>query len=174
MDQRASGQKGAYTLPPSCTILLIKRPQSRAHKVPRFHMPWREQIELLSARARRTPGSLYSTATWRFPVVHEYLNPGNSLHGAAQTLFYDNTMAYLFVPLAKPGFWDTYGFSRTLSVTYLAQVREGDWVRLEVETVHVGRRMALLKGRMWRESDGVVVSTCEHDKFTTDARAAKI
>ena len=45
---------------------------------------------------------------------------------------------------------------------------------LEVETVHVGRRMALLKGRMWRESDGVVVSTCEHDKFTTDARAAKI
>lgn len=159
------------------TVLSTDEPslQSRSHKIPRFHMPWREQIQLVSAHCSRSnPSALSSKATWRFPVVHEYLNPGQALHGAAQSLFYDNTMAYLFVPIARPGFWDTYGFSRSLRVTYLAQAMEGEWVRLEVETVQVGKRMALLRGRMVRERDGVLVSTCEHDKFTTDSRAAKI
>jgi acyl-coenzyme A thioesterase PaaI-like protein len=70
---------------------------------------------------------------FRFPVLYEYCNPAHLLHGAAQGLFYDNCMAYLPMPLRKPGFWEELGFTRNLSVNFLRTVKLGEIVLLEVE-----------------------------------------
>lgn len=43
-----------------------------------------------------------------------------------------------------------------------------------MQTVSVGRRLALLRGRMIRESDGKLVSTAEHDKYNVNADDAKM
>lgn len=70
---------------------------------------------------------------WRFPVQYEYCNPAALLHGAAQALFYDICMAYLPLPLRKPGFWEELGFSRNLSLNFLRTAKIGEFVVLEAE-----------------------------------------
>jgi hypothetical protein len=42
---------------------------------------------------------------------------------------------------------------------------------LLLQTVNVGKRLALLKGVLKRE-DGALVSTCEHQMYNVDADAA--
>lgn len=45
---------------------------------------------------------------------------------------------------------------------------------MECETVHVGKRIALLRGVLKRERDGVNLVTCEHNKYNVDADADAI
>jgi acyl-coenzyme A thioesterase PaaI-like protein len=70
--------------------------------------------------------------------------------------------------IAKPGFWTRFGVSRTLNVTYLRPVPNGEVVLVECEILDAGRRMCSLRGVMRRESDGKVLVVCEHGKFNTD------
>lgn len=35
--------------------------------------------------------------------------------------------------------------------------------------MHVGKRIALVKGALKREKDGAVLVTCEHNKYNVDA-----
>lgn len=37
------------------------------------------------------------------------------------------------------------------------------------QIVHAGKRLALIIGRIVRERDGAVISTCEHNKYNVDA-----
>lgn len=71
-------------------------------------------------------------------------------------------------PIAKPGFWAFAGVTRTLSVTYLRPVPEGEKVLIESEVVHAGKRLCTIKGVMKRESDGAVLTICEHGKASID------
>jgi hypothetical protein len=41
---------------------------------------------------------------------------------------------------------------------------------LNIQTVNVGKRLALLKGVLKRE-DGALISTCEHQMYNVDADA---
>lgn len=76
----------------------------------------------------------HTKIAFRFPVQREYLNPGGTLHGAAQTLFFDVCTTFLLGPLARPpDFWTTYGISRSLNVVYLRPAREGDILTLDCE-----------------------------------------
>jgi acyl-coenzyme A thioesterase 13 len=148
----------------------------------------------------------HTQVTFRFPVQREYLNPGGTLHGAAQSLFFDVCTTWLLGPIArKPDYWCSFGTSRSLNVVYLRPAREGDVLTLECEvsfgvfisclfrllsfwqwlvlqitnleifwtlqTVNVGKRLALLKGVLKRE-DGALISTCEHQMYNVDADAA--
>ena len=38
-----------------------------------------------------------------------------------------------------------------------------------LQTVHVGKRVALLRAALKREKDGAVLVTCEHNKYNVDA-----
>lgn len=40
---------------------------------------------------------------------------------------------------------------------------------LFVQTVHVGKRIALVKAVLKREKDGTALVTCEHNKYNIDA-----
>lgn len=96
---------------------------------PQFHTLWQENCTVESA----TVTGNHVKMTWRFPVLYQYCNPAYLLHGAAQALYYDNCMAYLPMPLRKPGFWEGLGFTRNLSVNFLRTVKLGEFVLLDME-----------------------------------------
>ena len=76
----------------------------------------------------------HTQVTFRFPVQREYLNPGGTLHGAAQSLFFDVCTTWLLGPIArKPDYWCSFGTSRSLNVVYLRPARKGDVLTLECE-----------------------------------------
>jgi hypothetical protein len=80
----------------------------------------------------------HTQVTFRFPVQREYLNPGGTLHGAAQSLFFDVCTTWLLGPIArKPDYWCSFGTSRSLNVVYLRPAREGDVLTLECEVSFV-------------------------------------
>lgn len=49
-----------------------------------------------------------------------------------------------------------------------------DGVLMPLQIVHAGKKLALVKGVLKRESDGKIVSTCEHHKFNDDDSAHKL
>ena len=78
--------------------------------------------------------------------LHDFLNHVNRgglieggseahqfMHGAAQAVFYDVCMAYLPLPLRKPGFWEELGFTRNLNVNFLRTAKLGEFVLLDLE-----------------------------------------
>jgi hypothetical protein len=87
----------------------------------------------------------HTQVTFRFPVQREYLNPGGTLHGAAQSLFFDVCTTWLLGPIArKPDYWCSFGTSRSLNVVYLRPAREGDVLTLECEVSFVPFLLLLL------------------------------
>jgi acyl-coenzyme A thioesterase 13 len=106
--------------------------------------------------------------TFTFTVRPEHCNRLYNLHGGcAATLFdFSTTMAILLAN--KPGFWQYLGVSRTLNVTYLRPIPEGQEILIENEIVQIGKRMCTLRGVMKRKEDGVVMAVCEHGKFNND------
>ena len=71
--------------------------------------------------------------SFRFQVLYEYCNPARLLHGAAQAVFFDVCMAYLPLPLRKPGFWEELGFTRNLNVNFLRTAKLGEFVIIDLE-----------------------------------------
>ena len=70
---------------------------------------------------------------YRFPVGHSYLNPSMTLHGGQQAAIFDIMTSWLFVLVRKPDFWNRFGTSRTLNVTFIRPAVEGEMLRLETE-----------------------------------------
>ncbi|POS74689.1 hypothetical protein DHEL01_v206925 [Diaporthe helianthi] len=68
----------------------------------------------------------------------------------------------------KPGFWFWLGVSRTLNVTYLKPIPLGEEILVEAEILSIGRKLATIRGTMTRESDGALLTVCEHGKVNTD------
>lgn len=54
--------------------------------------------------------------------------------------------------------------------SYLRPAPEGIMVDCEVDVVHSGKSLALLRGAM-RTKDGKLISTCEHDKAAIPNKA---
>lgn len=131
-----------------------------------FLKTWAESVEIVSAEKLT---ETTARTVWRFKVQPEYFNPAGTLHGGAQAAFLDVCTSFTLLLVSKPGFWTTNGSTRTLNVTYLRPALDGDMVRLECEIVHAGKRLALIIGRIVRERDGAVISTCEHNKYNVDA-----
>ncbi|KXL44472.1 hypothetical protein M433DRAFT_144408 [Acidomyces richmondensis BFW] len=131
-----------------------------------FLKTWIETVELVSAQKLT---ETTARTVWRFKVQPEYFNPAGTLHGGAQAAFLDVCTSCTLLLISRPGFWMTNGSTRTLNVTYIRPAMDGDVVRLECEIVHAGKRLALILGKLVRERDGAVISTCEHNKYNVDA-----
>jgi acyl-coenzyme A thioesterase 13 len=114
-------------------------------------------VELLSA-SQHTKSVQYA-----FTVAPNLCNRGGNLHGGAATTLFDSLTTTALLTIAKPGFWDTLGVSRTLTVTFLRPLPLGTKVFLDCEVVAAGKRLANLRGTM-RTADGRVCATCIHDK----------
>lgn len=74
----------------------------------------------------------------------------------------------------KPGFWFYLGVSRTLNVSYLKPIPCGEKILIECELLSIGKTLCMLRGIMKRESDGVVLTSCEHGKFNSDPQPSKL
>jgi acyl-coenzyme A thioesterase 13 len=93
----------------------------------------------LTAATKHSP--THTQMTFQFRVLPKYLNPNGTLHGAAQSLFFDACTTMLLWPIARqPDFWATYGVSRSLNVVYVRPAFVGDLLTLESE-VCVHERM---------------------------------
>lgn len=88
-------------------------------------------------------------------------------------MFFDLTTSLTIVACNFPG-WESTGMSRRLDVTYLRPPVEGDDVLFECEVIQIGKRLAVLRGVMKREKDGVLLATCQHDKYLPDKPHYKV
>lgn len=77
---------------------------------------------------------------------------------------FDMCTSTALLAIGTRNFWINGGVSRSLNVTFLRPAPEGEDCLMECEVVNMGKSLALLHGVLKREKDGVVLSTCAHDK----------
>ncbi len=109
-----------------------------------------------------------------FTVQPEHCNLLGNLHGGCTSTMFDYATTMTLVQINHPGFWLYLGVSRTLNVTYLRPMPVGETFHIECEIVHIGKRLATLKGVARRPSDGALMAVCEHGKVNTDPPVAKM
>ncbi|KAJ4300498.1 hypothetical protein N0V88_003173 [Collariella sp. IMI 366227] len=122
----------------------------------------------LTVHAVSSPDAAHPSVTFRFAVQRQHCNGLGNLHGGCTSTLFDFCTSTPLALLARPGFWSYLGVSRTLNTTFLRPAPVGSSVLVECEVVQIGQRLASLRGTMRRESDGVVLATCEHGKVNTD------
>ncbi|KAF2864110.1 Thioesterase/thiol ester dehydrase-isomerase [Piedraia hortae CBS 480.64] len=111
------------------------------------------------------------TATFAFTVDPYYCNAWGHLHGGAQSFMFDSCTSLAIYGLAQnpdvkaeQNGWAHAGVSRSLNVSYLRPALQGEELLMTCEVVHMGKKLALLRGTLQRAKDGAIISTCEHHK----------
>lgn len=109
-----------------------------------------------------------------YTVQKENCNRSGNLHGGCTASIFDFATSMPLALVNKPGFWFQLGVSRTLNVSYLKPIPCGSKILIECEIVGLGKTLGHTRGIMRRESDGVVLTTCEHGKFNSDLHMSKL
>jgi len=122
------------------------------------NLTWLKAVEVVSVeRTSETTGRI----VYRFPVQREYLNPGMTLHGGMSAGMFDTATTWVLDVIRKPGFWMSFGTSRSLNVTFIRPAVEGEMLSMDcevsfrparwpkyfpddVQIVHAGKRLCLL------------------------------
>lgn len=115
-----------------------------------------------------SPSPPHPSVTFDFTVQPSHCNRLQNLHGGCISSIFDFCTTMPLVLINRPGHWQFLGVSRTLNVTYMRPVPSGEEILIECEIVHVGKKLATLKGTMRRKRDGAVMALCEHGKFNID------
>lgn len=129
-----------------------------------------DHIQLVSAVS--TPEKTAAVFSIRFGK--QLTNRLGSLHGGAVALIYDMCTSMCAAPLAREGFWQFGGVSRTLSVTYLRPATPEMDIAVECEVLQMGRRLTVIKGQMRDRSTGSVLSIAEHHKASVSFGEAAV
>lgn len=91
-------------------------------------------------------------------------NKDGNLHGGAASTVLDNLSSTALFTVAKLGYWDNMGVSRSLNVMFYRPVPAGSRVRVICEVIATGTRMASMRAEMRMEDTGKLCVTCVHDK----------
>lgn len=140
-----------------------------------FDMPFTKAVTVVSAKVddTTTPTST-AKATFSFTIPAAYINnpgSGREIHGGAVATFLDNTTSVALV--ASQRYWGP-GVTRNISVTYFRPPRAGDKIVVEAEVVQIGKRHATIQGVMKRQSDGVVLAMCLHEKVNPAGSGSRV
>lgn len=139
-----------------------------------FDTAFNKSIKVRSAVVQ-APG-VTAKAVFAFTIPRQYSNtpagPQTS-HGGAIATFFDITTSMTIVANNFPG-WESTGVTRNLSVQYFKPPVEGDDVVIEAEVLSIGKQLATIRGVLRREKDGVVLATCQHDRYLGRAPDAKL
>ena len=126
-------------------------------------LPYLTMLSSAPAAGEKGPSLLF-----RLEVQHVHSNAIGHMQGGCASTLLDYVTSLSLGLINKPGFWFFLGVTRTLTVTLLRPIPIGEVILIEGELVHAGRRLAHLRGRITRESDGAVLAVCEHDKVNSD------
>ncbi|EME42966.1 hypothetical protein DOTSEDRAFT_45021 [Dothistroma septosporum NZE10] len=77
------------------------------------------------------------------------------------------------VAIAKDGFWEFGGVSRTLSVTYLKPIVQDTVVVIECSVRSVGKRSTVLQCVMKDKATGKLLALAEHGKAALASQAGQ-
>lgn len=91
-------------------------------------------------------------------------NKEGNLHGGAASTILDNLSSTALFTVARPGYWDNMGVSRSLNLMFYRPVPAGTIVNIICEVIATGKRMASMKSEMRTEDGGKLCVTCVHDK----------
>lgn len=91
-----------------------------------------------------------------------------TLHGGAACTLLDMLTTGCLMMQARPGFLELGTVSRTMTMTYLRPVQEGQTVRVACRPISVGKKYANVYGEI-QSLDGKVCVTCTHDKAVFEA-----
>lgn len=100
-------------------------------------------------------------------ISNSLCNKDGNLHGGAATTILDNLSSTALFTVAKPGFWENMGVSRSLYIVFHRAVPTGSVVKVICSATAAGRHMASLRAEMRDDVDGRLCVTCVHDKFGT-------
>ncbi|PSS02094.1 HotDog domain-containing protein [Coniella lustricola] len=110
----------------------------------------------------------HARVVFSYEVPRHNSNQSGNMHGGCTATLFDFATSMPLCLVSKPGFWFYMGVSRTLNVTYARAIPVGEKIFIECEIMSIGQTLCTVRGVMRRQSDGVVLATCEHGKFNTD------
>ena len=115
-----------------------------------------------------SPSGKTCTANFTMLTPQAFCNRQGQLHGGAASMIVDMATTMAQAPLARVGYWEFGGVSRTLNCTFLRPVGHGVEVDVMAEVIQVGKALATIQCRIQRKADGVVCITGEHNKAFVD------
>lgn len=101
---------------------------------------------------------------YRVTIPPSLCNKDGNLHGGAATTILDNLSSTALFAVAKPGFWENMGVSRSLYVVFHRPVPAGSVVNVICSVTAAGRQMASLRAEMRDDVDGRLCVSCVHEK----------
>ncbi|RSL40183.1 hypothetical protein CEP53_013537 [Fusarium sp. AF-6] len=110
----------------------------------------------------------HPSCVFSYTVQPDNCNRLRNLHGGCAATLFDWCTTLPLALVARPGFWQGMGVSRTLNVTYMRPVPVGEEVLIDCEIIQVGKKLATLRGTMRKKSDNSLLSVCEHGKVNID------
>ena len=115
--------------------------------------------------AYRLPNGM-ATATFSMIVARDLCNRAGMIHGGAASMIVDMCTNMAQAPIAKPGFWEFGGVSRTLSVPYLRPVPMNTEIQIVCEVMQVGKAFGGLIIKSQKDAD-------EDDSYDTSQDLSK-
>ncbi|KAH8807493.1 HotDog domain-containing protein [Xylogone sp. PMI_703] len=104
------------------------------------------------------------TVTFRMTVTPEFCSRMGNMHGGAISLVFDMCTTMCAAPVSRKDFWWFGGVSRTLNVTFLRPIKKGTEIEIFCELLHIGARLAAIRGEIRDASDGRLLAVAEHNK----------
>lgn len=120
----------------------------------------RDYIKIVSATRTGSTAS----ATFEMVAGPIFLNRLGNMHGGAIAMIFDMCTTMTAAPLSQQDFWRFGGVSRTLNITFLNPVQEGQEILIECSVLQQGSRLSTISGRMVDKATGKLLSVAEHNK----------
>jgi acyl-coenzyme A thioesterase PaaI-like protein len=130
-------------------------------------LPYLTVVSSAQATADKGPSVVF-----RLEVQYFHSNAIGQMQGGCVSTLLDYVTSLSLGLISKPGFWFFTGVTRTMTFTLLRPIPVEEAILIESDVVHAGKRLAHLRGRITRESDGAVLAVCQHDKVNTDPSAS--